>query len=457
MTVDAPPSQSSSSLLWDDELWETLLELIAKRRVVPILGTALSVVEVDGKPMSIDAFVAQQLATQLGFGPGDILGEFNLGAVVSAHVRRVGQPQDLYRKINAILKSQRFEPPPSLVKLAGITQFRLFVTTAIDGLMEAAIDQVRHQGAPNTRSIGYVPSEVPDIGAEAQALTSPTVYHLFGKASPVPYEYVISDDDVLEYILALQAKPPVRLFDELQSHNLLILGGNFSDWLFRLFLRLAKSRRLSESRSPRGDSEILADERSRSDPDFVGFLTNFSPATKVFGGGAPEFIDELWRRWSERFGAPEALATAAKSTNSVFLSYAREDTAAALELKAGLEAQNFEVWFDKDKMVGGDDFSHKIAGEVNSCGAFVALISHNTEADLRAAYFRLEWHLAGERDIRNAAGVRFIIPVVIDGTPLSELKRVPDRFMAKHVLPVPDGVATPDLIDAIRAALDPRG
>jgi hypothetical protein len=453
MTMDTAQPALPASLLFDDELWETLLELIAKKRVIPIVGSALSVVEVDGAATSIDRFVAERLAQQLGFGPGDIQGPFNLDAVVSAHVRRVGQAQDLYRKINAILKAQTFEPPASLIKLAGITQFRLFVTTGIDSLMECAIDKVRHEGQGLTRGIGYVPSEVPDIASGAQDLTAPTVYHLFGKASPVPYEYVISDDDVLEYVLALQAKPPVRLFDELQSHNLLILGGNFSDWLFRIFLRLAKSRRLSESRNPRGDSEILADEHSRLDPAFVGFLTNFSPPTKVFGAGAPEFIDELWRRWSERFGAATPAAPTASAT--VFISYARQDTAAALELKAGLEKENFQVWFDQDKMVGGDDFSHKIAGEVNSCGAFIALISRNTEADLRDAYFRLEWHLAGERDIRNAAGVTFIIPVVVDDTPVDQLKRVPDRFMAKHVLPAPGGTVTGELIAAVRTALDP--
>ena len=64
-------------------------------------------------------------------------------------------------------------------------------------------------------------------------------------------------------------------------------------------------------------------------------------------------------------------------------------------------------------------------------------------------------HLAGERDIRNAAGVTFIIPVVVDDTPVDQLKRVPDRFMAKHVLPAPGGTVTDELVAAVRAALDP--
>jgi hypothetical protein len=51
------------------------------------------------------------------------------------------------------------------------------------------------------------------------------VFHLFGKTSSSP-DFVICDEDMLEFVHALQDKQrqPDRLFDELRSKHLLILG-----------------------------------------------------------------------------------------------------------------------------------------------------------------------------------------------------------------------------------------
>jgi hypothetical protein len=59
----------------------------------------------------------------------------------------------------------------------------------------------------------------------------------------------------------------------------LIVGGNFSDWAARMFLRTTRPRRLSDSREM---LEILADDRSSKDPGLVTFLANFNPRTKIF-------------------------------------------------------------------------------------------------------------------------------------------------------------------------------
>jgi hypothetical protein len=445
----------AASTLWDDDLWEALLASIAKGRVIPIIGPALSTVEVDGRRISIDRYVAEQLAERLSIGADEVIGEFNLGAIVSAHLRRKGRLDDLYPKINGILAGKRFDPPEALVKLAKVTHFKLFVTTAFDSLLEAALDDVRGDGSRITESIGYVPSEMPDCDLRygLKQLPAPTVYHIFGKTSALP-EYVISDDDLLEYIFALQTdKQPSNLFYELGSHYLLMLGGDFSDWLLRLFLRLAKRQRLSDPRRPSGDREILVDERSRTDPALVGFLSNFSPQTKVYAGGPTEFIDELWRRWSERFAVPAADAPKA-SGRPIFLSYARQDIAAARALKAGLEAHRFNVWFDENQMAGGEDFDYKIANALNDCAVFMPLISQNTERDLHDAYFRREWHLACERDTRNADRVKFIVPVIVDRTPVGDLRDVPPRFLRKHVISARDGALTAELLETLRSAVD---
>ena len=140
-------------------------------------------------------------------------------------------------------------PPPALRHLAAITDFDLFVSTTFDPLLETAINLERFGGAPSTEALSYSPNRVVDLPAERDQLQRPVVYHLFGKLSASP-TYVISDEDLLEFICALQSEhlAPEKLFHELEHNHLLFIGSNFTNWLARLFLRMAKRQRLSDPR-----------------------------------------------------------------------------------------------------------------------------------------------------------------------------------------------------------------
>ncbi|MGL1710575.1 SIR2 family protein, partial [Vibrio parahaemolyticus] len=78
------------------------------------------------------------------------------------------------------------------------------------------------------------PNRVVDLPTERDRLQRPLVYHLFGKLSASP-TYVISDEDLLEFICALQNEhlAPEKLFHELEHNHLLFIGSNFSNWLAR--------------------------------------------------------------------------------------------------------------------------------------------------------------------------------------------------------------------------------
>ena len=144
---------------------------------------------------------------------------------------------------------RNFEPPRALRQLAAITDFDLFVSTTFDPLLETAINLERFGGAPSTDVLSYSPNRVADLPSERDRLQRPVVYHLFGRVSASP-TYVISDEDLLEFICALQSEhlAPEKLFHELEHNHLLFIGSNFTNWLARLFLRMAKRQRLSDPR-----------------------------------------------------------------------------------------------------------------------------------------------------------------------------------------------------------------
>ena len=226
------------------------------------------------------------------------------------------------------------------------------------------------------------------------------VYHLFGKLSASP-TYVISDEDLLEFICALQSEhlAPEKLFHELEHNHLLFIGSNFTNWLARLFLRMAKRQRLSD---PRDVGEVLADDHTSQDDRLVAFLQQVSVRTRIYTG-AERFVDELSRALEARRKPAAAAAPTAPARflpparempdNAVFISYAREDLPAVQQIKAGLETAGITTWFDMDRLEVGDDYDRKIQRNIARCSYFIPVISATTQRRLEA-YFRREWSYA---------------------------------------------------------------
>jgi hypothetical protein len=354
-----------------------------------------------------------------------------------------GRREEAYVRLRGIIKDANFEPPATLRRLAAISDFDLFVSTTFDPLLENAINLERFCGAAGTEVVSYSPNRVADLPAERDQLQRPVVYHLFGKVSASP-TYVISDEDLLEFICALQSEhlAPEKLFHELEHSHLLFIGSNFTNWLARLFLRMAKRQRLSD---PRDVGEILADDHTSQDDRLMAFLQQVSVRTRIYMG-AERFVEDLHSRWQAR-RKPALTASAAPARflpparempdNAVFISYARDDLPAVQQIKAGLEAAGITTWFDMDRLEGGDDYDRKIQRNIARCSYFIPVVSATTQRRLEG-YFRREWSYALDRVRNMADGALFILPVTIDATSAAEAL-VPDKFKALHFTQLPGG------------------
>jgi len=456
-----PLSESSAFTRdeFDELFWEDLLAYVEEKRVIPIIGPDVLSVEADGQEVPLYTFLAKRLSERLSISVNDLPEHYSINDVVCQHLRTGRRREDVYPRLRAILRETRFAPPQALMHLARITDFNLFVTTTFDSLLEEAINLTRFNGVSGTDVYSYTPTRLIDLPAEKERLQRTTVYHLLGKVAATP-SYAICDEDVLEFVHTLQSQNfcPEKLFSELETNHLLILGCNFSDWLGRFFLRTAKRRRLSESRA---ELEIIADSQTREDVDLVLFLRHVSSRTRIFyGGDARKFVAELWTRW-------QALQPAAQTSESgtaeplrflppardmpdraIFISYARQDLAAAKQMKAGLDANGLTAWFDMDRLGAGDDYDRKIQRNIGNCSYFVPLISATTDQRVEG-YFRREWSYALDR-VRNIADQAvFIVPVAIDdASPATAL--VPERFKAVHWESLPGGIVTPQFAQRLR-------
>ncbi len=442
---------------FDEDAWDDLLNYIEEKRVIPIIGPDLLRVQTDRGLRPLYEWLAEKLAAKLQVDASVLPQPLTLNDVVCAYLGQRGRREEAYTRLRSIMREVEFEPPLALRQLAQVTDFDLFVTTTFDPLLERAVNIERYGGQPTAEVVAYAPNRVADLPAERGQLARTVVYHLLGRLSASP-TYVISDEDMLEFICALQSEhlTPEKLFHELEHNHLLLIGSDFSNWLARLFLRMAKRKRLSD---PRDVGEVLADDHTMKDERLVAFLQQVSVRTRVYGG-AESFVADLHARWTRRHGGGASLATPGAAPqrflppsrempeNAIFISYAREDLPAVQKMKAAMDAAGLKTWFDLDRLEGGDDYDHKIRGNIGRCSFFMPVISATTQRRMEG-YFRREWSYAVDRSRNIAEGAVFILPVCIDDTPEADAL-VPDRFKALHITRVPGGEPSLEFLGRLR-------
>ncbi|MEA2560151.1 MAG: hypothetical protein QOH06_1655 [Acidobacteriota bacterium] len=430
--------------------WDNLLDYIQDRTVIPVIGPELVTVREGDGDVPLYRWIAQRLTADLNLPTAELPAGFDLNDVVSMHLRRRGEREELYAQIHRMLRKAELTPSEPLRALAGIPGFDLFVSLTFDSLLADAL------GA--AQQIAYSPNTVRDLPSPKAGLRQPVVFHLLGRASASP-DYAICDEDLLEFLHGMQDKQrqPKTLFDELRGNHLLILGCNYGDWLARFFLRTARSLELSQKRR-RWD--MLVSAQIAQDSKLALFLESFSSDTRVVPMAAAQFVTELAARWHAAH-PPETQSAASEvreagmggksiPAGAIFVSYASEDLEAASRLTEGLRAAGLEVWLDKDALQMGDDWARSIRRGIERCSLFLPVVSRQAVSEEnRRRYFWREWNDADDFARGMAPDEAFIIPVVIDDTRIDRAP-LPDCFKRAQGKSLPDGNVTPDVAELLR-------
>jgi TolB-like protein/Flp pilus assembly protein TadD len=136
---------------------------------------------------------------------------------------------------------------------------------------------------------------------------------------------------------------------------------------------------------------------------------------------------------------------------AVFLSYASEDAAAAMQISDALRGAGIECWFDQSELRGGDAWDRQIRKQIHDCALFIAVISAHSNAR-NEGYFRREWRMAVERTHDMADDTPFLLPVVVDGA--SEAgARVPEQFREVQWTRLPAGETPAAFVERVQRLL----
>ena len=336
-----------ANALFDDDVWEDLLNFIEEKRVIPIIGPELLKVDTEAGPKLLMEWLAEKLAAKLGVDPEALPKPIALNDVVCSYLTGHGRREEAYTRLRSIMREAAFAPPLPLRQLAEITDFNLYVSTTFDPLLEQAINLVRFGGAANTEVIAYAPNRVADLPVERDDLQRPVVYHLLGQAVRVAHlrhlrrghagvrlRAAERAPDPGEALPRAGAQPPAR-----DRQRLLKLAGPALPAHDQAQAPLGPARRGRDPRrqpqharraarvvpaaGERADAAVLRRRgvRGRAAPPLDG---------PPRAGVAPEGMS----------GAPTRFLPPAREMpeNAVFISYAREDLPAVQRLKAGLDA-----------------------------------------------------------------------------------------------------------------------
>lgn len=405
----------------DDRLWSQLIRFIRDGKLVPVIGPELlEIPSPEGGSKNFYSLVAEELAKRLNLDPPRSTGASALNEVACSFLAEGrNRTEDLYPEVMEVVQAlEKSVPiPNALLDLAALP-VKLFVTTTFDNLLVRALERRQPAWAGRIRRIEYSPVRKGDLDSVQVSDGPPVVFHLFGRTTSMP-EYAVTEEDVLEFMHALQSQDgrPEKLFRLLQQSNLLILGCGFADWLARFFVRLGAAGRLSAAG---GKTDWVIDHASRT-PEFATFVDHFSRSTRHIAMGPVEFVARLAARFpADLPPAPAARAPALPRDperdileGAVFLSYASEDREIAERIRQALHSNGIDCWLDRQQIIGGDDWEHKIIRNINACSLFVPILSNNTLSPYDR-FFRHEWNEAFKRSIGFPANARFVIPVATD-------------------------------------------
>jgi hypothetical protein len=437
-----------------EDFWDDLLAFIEQGRVIPVVGPELLLIPGLSGDTLLYRVVAERLLSRYGITelPQERCNLYDAVARVAASGKRI---RDLYRPVHDILQkvlAEHDRVPAALVKLAEIDAFDLFVTTVPDNLLARALHAVRGRDPDEIEYAPKLPTTRRRDIPETPSSRYTAVFYLFGKADVAPF-YAIHEEDALEFPYALQeGNGPERMFSQMRSRNLLVIGCTFAGWLSRFIIRLSNPERLFSDQ--RTKKEYLVGEDTPRDRDLIDFLQRFSQDSRYFPISATAFVDELHRRWQERNpparAEPGAPPLPAENSGAIFISYSSADLGPAKAIFSGLQKLGGDVaWFDKGALKPGDDWERQIVAAIQRCSLFLPVISENTQSR-DEGYFRKEWDEAAER-MRRIQGRKFIFPIVVDDE--CDMGRdwlVPERFKAFQFGHAPGGAMGDALVDEIR-------
>ena len=312
----------------EEPMWDALISKIIAGEVIPIIGPEVLTNETNIHKQLLD-FIAKVFNVQ---STPQSFSELVYDTTFLKANEKNGGRDSIYTWINRLFAPNVPQQKPSdiLVKLLGSKLFPFVITTSFTPIVEQVMRDVWRSDL-RVLKFNNNPQENEDIFNESD-LSKPTVYYMFGRVGDKrAHSYVVTDQDMLEFCSSwlTESTRPKKLVDFLKGKFLLMIGIDYSDWLFRfIWYSIRKERNRTEDMSDMIANNELEEsfvhfmERNKTymkkNPDEV--ITQISTRMEAQFGQDPNLKLKIERRITTKFSYPEENA-------DVFISYSRRDSA----------------------------------------------------------------------------------------------------------------------------------
>lgn len=423
--------------------WDLLMDAINSKRVVPIIGDDFFYILEDGKEISINDYLIAKLSEKfrvegVSVDFSSISDAIELENFMNYKIRYVNTRTDIYYEIHQILQTQQICVKESLKHLLRVNRFPLILTTTFIPKLDSLLSE---QGREYV-SVSYEKSASSDIKPTMVHGDKTIIYHLFGSCSRIKKSFMVTEEDLLEY-MHLWHEPDARpsfLTKYLSNKFLMVLGCNYPNWLFRFFWHSIRNFSLTpppnhEDKIMEVMQAIVSVDKMKDDADLERFLSRIHTSVYQSSDG---FIHELkshWEEYARNICEDESMAEettkVAGDELDVFISYASEDREAVRHLADMLKSLGASVWFDERELVLSDKYEAEIKDAITKAKRFMPVLSRATMKQ-EPRFFRKEWAIA-HKVLDDRFGLPFFAPVTIDDSDPQD-SRIPQTFRDCHII-----------------------
>ena len=420
----------------DKDRWEQFLNEIDEGDVIPVIGPDLlvnpKIIRMDDNSerkenlhQQVISYIASQ--TNVHSCPRT----FSQLVYDENYKKMVRDEKKIYNLIHQILSNINqiddidSKPSQLLIDLLGTKKFPFVITTSFTPIVENVMKDL--WGTVNVLNFNNDPQgssqeKGGDIKSPSE-MKKPTVYYMFGKYcnnSKDP-RFVVTDSDMMKFCSSwIKGEGvPKNLTESMKKKYLLILGNNYSDWLFRFVWYGLRSTTI-EMKS----DVIVNDSAEESFKQFLERLETFFQ----------EDPSEVIKRIKEDIEA-KALASTLQSSyeTDVFISYSRTDKTIARNLHDKLIECGLNVWFDDESIEKAADWEASIETGIKKTRLFLPILSKNVEQESIIPHeYRTEWNIAANL-ASKMGGRTFIVPFVETGFDFYNLlTKLPKEFLEKN-------------------------
>ena len=424
------PLDIDISQKYEEKRWAELIDAVMRGEVIPVIGADFLVDKDDDNVGNLHQQIIDIIASSYNVRSNPK--SFSQLVYDKDFQYRTTTVNDIYMLIDEIItqamKGQQLSPSKFILRLLKLRKFPFVITTSFTPIVEMAMREAWPEKEVRVLQFWNDPDLTKIVGkGDVQSeldMNHPTVYYMFGKYSD-NNSYAVTDMDMIEFCkkwIAGGDNVPRVLTQVIKERYLLILGNNYSDWLFRFIWHSIRSTTETMRLSMMVHNTI--------EPSLHMFLDHL----QTFVEKNPEYVlSEIERRVMENVRRQKGEDAEQLFETDVFLSYSRRDKKIVDKIYRALSSAGVRVWYDENYIPGGENWKKSFLKGVHNTRLFIPVLTKNVEKEYMEPHeYREEWICAAS--IARKMGERvFIWPMAERGFDFyNQTTKLPEEFVEKN-------------------------